>query len=111
VLATQPQRTSAVKAWWAGVRFLVRRPVAVLGSWLVVGLVGGALAAVLAIVRLQVPPLGAGAMALGLVLVQAAALCLAWSRQARLFALVALMPAVPAPAACRAPAAAPVGAV
>lgn len=111
VLATEPQRTSAVKAWWAGVRFLLRRAVAAMGSWFIVALVGLALAGTLTVLRLQLPPLGAGATLLGLVLVQAPALCLAWSRQARLFALVALMPGVPAAVDVRAPAAALAGTV
>lgn len=89
VLAAAPRRTSAVKAWWAGLMLVLRRPVATLGSWLVLGLIGLALAAVLGLLRLQLPPLGAGAILLGFIVTQAAALCLAWSRQARLFVLVA----------------------
>jgi hypothetical protein len=96
VLAAEPRRTSAVKGWWTGVRLVVRRPLATLGGWLGIAAVGLVLAAGCALLRVQLPPLGAGTVIAGLVLTQAAALCLAWSRQARLFALVALL-AVPAP--------------
>lgn len=90
VLVLEPQRTSAVKAWWAGLRLVRRRPLASLGGWFAVALVGTVLAGVCAVVRIGVPPLGAGPIVVGLVLGQAAGLCLAWSRQARLFVLVAL---------------------
>lgn len=90
VLALAPQRTSAVKGWWAGVRLLCRRPLALLGAWLAVGAVGLVVAAAFALLRIRLAPLAPGAIALGLVCTQAAALALAWSRQARLFALVAL---------------------
>lgn len=92
VLAAEPRRTSAVKAWCSGVRLMARRPLAALGGWAVIAVAGLVLAAACTVLRIQVPPIGAGAVALGLVLTQVAALCLAWSRQARLFALVALLP-------------------
>jgi hypothetical protein len=91
VLALEPQRTSAVKAWWRGLRLVNRRPLVTFGPCLVLLLAGLAVAAVLALLRIRVAPLGAGAIILGVVLTQLAALALAWSRQARLFALYALM--------------------
>lgn len=90
VLAAEPRRTSAVKAWWRGLGLLWRRPIALLGAWCAVGAAGLLVAGACALLRIQVAPLGAGAIVLGLVLTQCAALGLAWSRQARLFALVAL---------------------
>jgi hypothetical protein len=63
---------------------------ATLGAWLIIVLIGAAVAAALAILRIRLAPIGAGAVAGGFVLTQAAALALGWSRQARLFALFAL---------------------
>jgi hypothetical protein len=90
VLALAPERTSAVKAWWSGVVLLARRPLAVLGVWLAVALPGCLVAAVLGLVRANFPPLGVVSVVLGFLVIQLAALALAWTRNARLFALIAL---------------------
>lgn len=90
VLAVAPRRSSAVKAWWLGLKLLVRRPLAAMAVWLAVGAVGLVLAAIFAMVRIRLPALGAGSALLGLLLTQAAALALAWTRTARLFGLSAL---------------------
>jgi energy-converting hydrogenase Eha subunit B len=69
---------------------LVRRPLAVLGAYLIVTVIGLVLAAVLALARAHVPALG-GAGTLGaLVLAQLLVLVLGWMRSARLFALMAV---------------------
>ena len=88
MLALEPQRTSAVKAWWRGLRLLVRRPLATLGSYLVLGLVGLAVAGALGVARINLAPLGATMAVLGFLVTQLAALVLAWMRSARLFALI-----------------------
>lgn len=90
VLALAPSRTSAVKAWWSGVLLLVRRPLSTLAIWLVFVLLGTVVAAVLGVARANLPPLGAATLVLGFIMVQLAAMALAWSRNARLFALIAL---------------------
>lgn len=88
VMAVDMDRRSAVKAWWAGVRLLARRPLAAFGVWILVGVIGLTVAALVALLRIRVAPMGTASIMLGLLLTQAAALGLAWMRNARLFALV-----------------------
>lgn len=90
VLAADPRRKSAVLAWWAGVKLLVRRPLAVLGAYLAVTLAGLAVAAALALARMHVPALGAFGTPAAFVLMQLAVIALGWMRSARLFALLEL---------------------
>ena len=90
VLGSERRRTSAVLAWWGGVKLLLRRPLALLGSYLVITALGLAIAALLALARLQVPALGAGGTVAAFLLTQLAVLALGWMRSARLFALIAL---------------------
>jgi len=90
VLGSERRRTSAVLAWWGGVKLLLRRPLALLGSYLVITALGLAIAALLALARLRVPALGAGGTAAAFLLTQLAVLALGWMRSARLFALIAL---------------------
>ena len=80
--------------WWAGVKLVARWPLATLGAWRIIGVVGIALAAALGLLRAHVPALGIGTIVLGFLLTQAAALILAWSRAARLYALMALQTGV-----------------
>jgi hypothetical protein len=90
LLGNDRRRRSAFLAWWHGCRLLVRRPLAVLGAYLIVTVIGLVLAAVLALARAHVPALG-GAGTLGaLVLAQLLVLVLGWMRSARLFALMAV---------------------
>lgn len=90
VLALDRRRTSAVLAWGSGLRLLARRPFAMLGFYLAITAGGLALAAALAVARLNLPALGAGSFAGGLVLAQLAVLVLAWMRCVRLFGLMEL---------------------
>jgi hypothetical protein len=90
LLGNDRRRRSAFLAWWHACRLLVRRPLAVLGVYLVVTVVGLAVALLLALARAHVPALG-GAGTLGaLVLGQLLVLVLGWTRNARLFALMAV---------------------
>ncbi len=89
-LALERRRSSAVLAWLAGLRLLARRPLAILGFYLGVTIVGLGLAGLLAVARINVPALGAGSFLAGLVLAQLAVLVLAWMRCARLFGLIEL---------------------
>lgn len=88
LLGNDRRRRSAFVAWWGGCRLLVRRPLAVLGTYLVISLVGLAIAALLAYARMHVPALGAGGTLGALVLAQLLVLVLGWTRSARLFALM-----------------------
>lgn len=90
LLGAERRRKSAVVAWWGGVKLLVRRPLALLGSYLVITALGLAVAALLALARVQVPALGAGGTIGAIVLAQLIVIVLGWMRSARLFALMAL---------------------
>lgn len=90
VLALDRRRKSAVLAWRDGLVLLARRPLAMLGCYVGVTLLGVGLAAALAVARLNLPALGAGSLVGGLLLAQLAVLALAWMRCARLFGLMEL---------------------
>ncbi|WP_426322243.1 hypothetical protein [Pseudoduganella sp. R-43] len=89
-LAIDRRRTSAVKAWWRGVKLLLRRPVAMLGAYTALTAGGLLLAAVLAVARLNVAGSNAALLVAAFVLAQLIALAMAWMRAARLFALMSL---------------------
>lgn len=91
VLAADRRRTSAVMAWLEGCRLLLRRPLALLGTYVAVTAAGVVLAAVLAFARVHVPALGTLGTAGAVVLAQLAVLVLGWMRAARLFALATLV--------------------
>lgn len=89
-LAIDRRRTSAVKAWWWGVKLLLRRPAAMLGAYTALTAGGLLLAAVLAVARLNVAGSNAALLVAAFMLAQLIALVLAWMRAARLFALMSL---------------------
>lgn len=91
VLAADRRRTSAVAAWWHGCGLLVRRPLALLGTYLAVTAIGLALAALLAFARTRAPALGTAGTVAAVALAQLVVLVLGWMRGARLFALAALV--------------------
>ena len=91
MLAADRRRTSAIGAWWRGCGQLMRRPLALLGTWLAVTAAGLVVAALLAFARVHVPALGTVGTAGAVVLAQLAVLVLGWMRMARLFALTALL--------------------
>lgn len=90
LLGNDRRRRSAFLAWWHGCKLLVRHPLAVLGVYLAVTLVGLAAAALLLLTRMHVPALGAGGTLGALALAQLLVLVLGWTRSARLFALMAV---------------------
>lgn len=90
VLALDRRRTSAVRAWFAGLRVLKRRPFAVFGTYLGITALGLALVALLALARINTPPLGVPGFIGALLLTQLAVAVLAWMRCARLFGLMEL---------------------
>ena len=89
-IAADGRLRSVLKAWWRGVKLLLRRPVAVLAAWLATSLVGFALFALAMSLRHHVDGPGMGALLLGLGVSSLAAMALAWGRIARLYAMAAL---------------------
>jgi hypothetical protein len=89
-LAIERRRSSAVKAWWAGVKMVAKRPFATLGVYLLISIVGFALAAVLTLARFNLPQMGMASFIGGIVLTLLVVSALAWMRSARLFAMIDL---------------------
>jgi len=87
-LAIDRRRTSAVKAWWSGVKLLLRRPGQMLGSYVLLTVVGLTLAGLLAIGRLNIEGSNGLLLVAGFLVAQLLALTMAWMRAARLFALM-----------------------
>lgn len=82
---------SATRAFGRGIRQLLRRPLKTLLFYLVVSLLGLAIAGVLGMARIHTTAVDGGFW-LALLLGQLIVLALAWMRIARLFALARLMP-------------------
>ncbi|MET0807679.1 MAG: hypothetical protein ABWX93_02855 [Pseudoxanthomonas sp.] len=89
-LTIERRRTSAVKAWWSGLKLVLRRPLASMGVYFIISIVGLALAAALAVGRINVSGWNMGGFLLALLLVQLTVVVLGWMRSARLFAMVEL---------------------
>lgn len=81
---------SVVKAWWRGLKLLLRRPLATLLVYVVASLVGYGLALLFAWVRLRVDGAGAGAALLAFLAAQGVVAMLAFGRIARLYGMGAL---------------------
>ena len=95
LLANERRRRSAIVAWWGGVRLMLRRPLSLLGVYVIVTGLGLLLAALLAVARLHVPALGGAGTVGAVLLTQLVVLVLGWMRSARLFAMMALVRARP----------------
>ena len=91
VLAANGRRTSAIAAWQHGCGLLLRRPLALLGTYAAVTAVGLVAAGLLAFARTRVPALGTAGTVGAVVLAQLVVVVLGWMRAARLFALVVLV--------------------
>ena len=81
---------SVVKAWWRGLKLLLRRPLATLLVYLVASVAGYGLALLFAWLRLRFDGPGAGAVLLAFVAAQGMVAMLAFGRIARLYGLGAL---------------------
>jgi hypothetical protein len=90
ILGNAPQRRSAFLAWWGGVKLLLRRPLSVLGSYVVVTAIGLAVASALLLARMHVPALAAGGTVAAFLLTQLGVVVLGCMRGARLAALMEL---------------------
>jgi hypothetical protein len=78
---------SATRAMWRGITQLFKQPVKTLLFYLVVTLIGLALAFAFGVLRIQVTAVGVGGVILALLLSQLIVLAAGWMRTARLFAL------------------------
>ncbi len=81
---------SVIRAWWRGLKLLVRRPIATLGVYLGSVIVGFGLALLLSWLRLEVDDVGIGAMVLSFLVTQAIVAALAWGKIVRLYGLADL---------------------
>jgi hypothetical protein len=90
VLGNTPLRRSAFLAWWGGLKLVVRRPLATLGSYVAITVIGLVIAAALALARLHVPALGVGGTIGAFLLTQLVVIVLGFMRSARLAAMMAL---------------------
>ncbi len=81
---------SVVKAWWRGLKLVVRRPVATLLVYVIASLVGYGLAALFAWWRVRADGSGTGAFVLSFLLGQAVVAMIAWARIARVTGMASL---------------------
>jgi hypothetical protein len=89
-LGADRQLRSVVKAWWRGVKLLLRRPLATLLVYVVASVAGYGLAALFAWWRVRADGTGTGAFVLSFLLGQAIVAMLAWGRIARVTGMAAL---------------------
>ncbi|TFW14875.1 hypothetical protein E4L96_18740 [Massilia arenosa] len=90
VLALDRRRVSPFKAWWDGLKLVLRQPVAAIGSWVIITAAALLIVGLLGVARLNANGAGAGAFWLAMLLTQVIALVIAWMRCARMYALVEL---------------------
>jgi hypothetical protein len=81
---------SVIKAWWRGVKLLVRRPLATLLVYVIASLVGYGLAVLFAWWRVRADGTGTGAFVLSFLLGQAVVAMIAWARIARVTGMASL---------------------
>jgi hypothetical protein len=94
--ALSSKRRSAIKAWWRGLKLIVSRPFASLGSYLLLTLIGFVLAGAFGLLRINMPQVGTLGFVAAFIVAQAMVAAIAWLRGARLFALVQLAKAAQA---------------
>jgi hypothetical protein len=81
---------SVIRAWWRGVKLLVRRPLATLLVYVIASLVGYGLAVLFALWRVHADGTGTGAFVLSFLLGQAIVAMVAWARIARVTGMATL---------------------
>lgn len=81
---------SAFKAWWRGLKLLLRRPIATLGVYLLTTIVSLLAALLFIVLRSNVSAAGIGGFLLAILLTQLIVASLAWGRIARLGGLARL---------------------
>jgi hypothetical protein len=95
-LVADPMLRSATRAFFRGVGMLFRRPLATLGMYLGVSVIGYAIVLGLGMLRIRTDAVGLFGFIAALVVAQLIVAALAWQRTARLFALGAVASATPA---------------
>ena len=88
--ALDTRRRSAWKAWWGGIKMVCTRPLTTLGYYLGISLLGLVLVAGLMWLRINVPHVDMPGFLFALIVMQLMMAVVAWMRNARLFALVAV---------------------
>ncbi|MFC5435673.1 hypothetical protein ACFPME_03840 [Rhodanobacter umsongensis] len=86
---------SATRAFGRGFMQLLRRPFSTLFCYLLISLVGYAIALALGVGRVNTPALGVGGLLLAILLAQLMVLVLGWVRVARLYALAEVARSLP----------------
>jgi hypothetical protein len=89
-MAAQPDRRSALKAWFAGTWLILRRPFLALGVGLAGALAGPVLGLVVMAIRERLPAGPRWAVVAGVLLAQVAAMAVGWGRAVRLAGLTRL---------------------
>lgn len=90
VIAADPSRRSVVKAWWGGLRLVLRRPLATAIVYLGTFVAGYGIALALGALRTQLNAATPVGFFAGLLVVQLAVAAVAWSRASRLYGLAEL---------------------
>jgi hypothetical protein len=88
--ALSSKRRSAIKALWQGVKLVCTRPLTSLGLYLLLTVIGFAVAGLLSVLRINLPQASVAGFAIALLLAQLTVAAIAWLRGARLFALIQL---------------------
>jgi hypothetical protein len=89
-LAFDPNKRSALKAWWRGAKLVFLHPVRSLGPYLIITLAAALVLAVLTLLRVELPSGTVWGFGAGVVMVQAIVAVVAWMHYARLFAMLGL---------------------
>jgi hypothetical protein len=89
-LAIDESLHSALRAWWRGMRFNLRRPFSALWIYVLITAAGLLVAAMFSAWRLRMPALNAMSLFGGFLLLQCALAAIAWARAARVFAFTKL---------------------
>jgi hypothetical protein len=93
-LAFDPQRRSAVKAWWRGLRLTIAQPLRALGLFFCITLIATLATAVLALLRVELNGANLPGFLAGLLAVQIIVAVTGWMHFARLLAMLAVTKAV-----------------
>jgi hypothetical protein len=83
-------RRSAIKAWWTGIKLVLRHPVAAFGQYLILTLIGLVLAGVFGVLRIRLGHVHLPGFLLSIVLTQLLVASLGWMKAARLYALASV---------------------
>lgn len=86
-IAVRDDTRSVIRAWWRGLKLLLRRPFAVLGLYLLVSVAGLVVVLLLGWLRVGMAGIGAGQFVLAVLCGQLVVAAMAWMKFARLRAL------------------------